>query len=76
MLASWNVPSKEKQIIPGIKDLLFKSESYTKKSLELDTVDRLKKKTERWTFFTISNSQFTHLNDKAIADIVPKSSFV
>ena len=31
MLASWNVPSKEKQIIPGIKDLLFKSESYTKK---------------------------------------------
>ena len=42
MLASWNVPSKKKQIIPGrIKDFLFKSGSYSKKSLELDTVDRL-----------------------------------
>ena len=76
MLASWNVPSKEKQIIPVIKDLSFKGESYTKKLLELDTVDRVKKKTEIRTFSTISNSQFTRLNDKAIADIVPKSCFV
>ena len=51
MLASWNVPSKKKQIIPWrIKDFLFKSESYTKKSLELDTVDSLKKNAERQTF--------------------------
>ena len=86
ILASWNVPSKKKQIIPGrIKEFLFKSESYTKKSLELDTLDRLKKKVERRTFLTISNSQFSHLSDKkkvrselfeAIADIVPKSCFV
>ena len=77
---------KEKKIIPGrIKDFLFKSESYTKKSLELDTLDRLKKKAERRTFLTMSNSQFIHLSDKkkvrselfeAIADIVPKSYFV
>ena len=65
MLASWNLPSKKKQIFPGrIKDSLFKSESYTKKSLELDTVDRLKKKAERLTFLTISNSQFTHFKKK------------
>ena len=63
MSASWNLPSKKKQITPGwIKD--FKSESYTKKSLELDTADRLKKNAERQTFLTMSNSQFTHLNDK------------
>ena len=32
MLASWNVPSKKKQIIPGrIKYFLFKSQSDTKK---------------------------------------------
>ena len=84
-LASLNVPYKKKQIIPGrIRDFPFKSESYTKKSLELDTPDRLKKKTERRTFLTMSNSQFTHLRDKkkvrselfeALADIVPKSSF-
>ena len=43
MITSWNVPSKKKQIIPGrIKDFLIKSESYTKKSLELDTAYRLK----------------------------------
>ena len=56
-----------------------------KKSLELDTVDRLKKKAERRTFLTISDSQFTHPNDKkkvrnelfeTIADIVTKSCFV
>ena len=86
MLTSWNVPSKKKQIIPGrIKDFLFKSESCSKKSLELDTVDRLKKKAERRTFLTISDSQFTHPNDKkkvrnelfeTIADIVTKSCFV
>ena len=83
MLASWNVPSKKKQINPGrIKDFLFKSESYTKNSLELDTADKLKKKAERRTFLTMSNSQFTHLNDKnstlfeAIADIVSRSCFV
>ena len=65
MLASWNVPPKKKQIIPGrIKDFLFSRESYTKKSLELDTVDRLKKKAGRRTFLTMSNCQFTHLNDK------------
>ena len=65
MLTSWNVPSKKKQVISGrIKGFLFKSESYNKKSLELDTVDRLKKKAERRTFLTISDSQFTHLNDK------------
>ena len=65
MLASWNVPSQKKQIIPGrIKYFLFKSESYTNKSQELDTVDRLKKKAERQTFLTMSNSQFTHPNDK------------
>ena len=64
MLASWNVPSKKKQIIHGrIKDFLFKSESYTKKSLQLDTLDRLKKKAERRTFLTMSNSQFIHLSD-------------
>ena len=86
MLASWNVPSKKKQIIPGrIKDFLLKSESYTKKSLEIDTLHRLKKKAERRTFLTMSNSQFTQLGDKkkvrselfeALADIVPKSCFV
>ena len=65
MLTSWNVPSKKKQIIPGrIKDFLFKSESCSKKSLELDTVDRLKKKAERRTFLTMPNSPFTHFNDK------------
>ena len=65
MLASWNVPSKKKQIILGrIKDFLFKSESYTKKSLEPDTADRIKRKAERQTFLTMSNSHFTHLNDK------------
>ena len=51
MLAFWNVPLEKKQIIPGrIKVVLFKSESYTKKSLELDTIDRLRKKAERRTF--------------------------
>ena len=51
MLASCNVPLEKKQIIPGrIKDVLFKSESYTKKSLELETIDRLRKKAERRTF--------------------------
>ena len=55
MLASWKLPSKKKQIIPGrIKDFLFKSQGYNKKSLELDTVDRLKKETERRTFLTMS----------------------
>ena len=45
IIASWNAPSKKKQPIPGqIKYFLFKSGSYTKKSLELDTLDRLKKK--------------------------------
>ena len=84
-LASLNVPSKKKQIIPGrIKYFPFKSESYTKKSLELYTSDRLKKKAERRTFLTMSNSPFTHLRDKkkvrselfeALADIVSKSCF-
>ena len=55
MLTSWKVPSKKKQIIPGrIKDFLFKSQGYTKKSLELDTVDILRKETERQTFLTMS----------------------
>ena len=46
MLASWNVPSKKKHMVPGqVKDFLFKSESCTKKSLEPDTVDRLKENT-------------------------------
>ena len=86
ILASWNVPSKKKQIIPGrLKDFLFKSESCSKKSLERDTVDRLKKKAETRIFFTVSNSEFTHLNDKkklrnqlleAIADIARKYCFV
>ena len=77
---------KKKQILPGrIKDFLFRSETYTKKLLELDTQDRLRKKAERLTFLTMSNSQFTHLSDKkkvrselfeAIADIGPKSCFV
>ena len=53
------------QRIPGrINNFLFKDESYAKKSLELDTVDRLKKMAERLTFLTMSNSQFTYLNDK------------
>ena len=55
MLKSWNVLSKKKQITPGrIKDFLFKSKSCTRKSMELDTLDRFKKKAERQTFLTVS----------------------
>ena len=44
---------QRKKIITGrIKDFLLKSESCTKKSLDIDAVDRLKKKDERRTFLT------------------------
>ena len=81
MLASWNVPSQKKQIIPGrIKYFLFKSESYTNKSQELDTVDRLKDKHSlQCQIVNLPTQMIKKIGNElfeAIADIVPKSCFV
>ena len=77
ILASWNVPSKKKQIIPGrIKDFLFKSESYTKNSLELDTGDKHSLQCQIVNLPTSMIKKVRNELFKAIADIVTKSCFV
>ena len=75
----------QRKAIPGrIKYFLFKSKSYTKKSLELDTVDRFKKRLEyehslQYQIVNLTTSMIKKVRNElfeAIADIVPKSCFV
>ena len=86
ILASWNIPSKKKKIISGpVKNFLFKTETYSSKSLETDNSDKIKRKLERQTFLIMSESQAVKLRDKKIvlqkllervSNVVPKSCFV
>ena len=86
ILASWNIPSKKKKIISGpVKNFLFKTETYSSKSLETVNSDKIKRKLERQTFLTTSESQAAKLKDKKIvrqelleriSNVVPKSCFV
>ena len=86
ILASWNIPSKKKKITPGpVKNFLFKTETYSSKSLETVNSDKIKRKLERQTFLTTSESQAAKLKDKKIvrqelleriSNVVPKSCFV
>ena len=47
ILASWNIPSKKTKITPGpVKNFLFKTETYSSKSLETDNSDKIKRKLE------------------------------
>ena len=58
ILASWNIPSKKEKITPRlVKNFLFKTETYSSKSLETDNPDKIKRKLERQIFLTMSESQ-------------------
>ena len=58
ILASWNIPSKKEKITPMlVKKFLFKTETYSSKSLETDNSDKIKRKLERQIFLTMSESQ-------------------
>ena len=47
ILPSWNIPSKKKKITPGpVKNFLFKTETYSSKSLETDNSDKINRKLE------------------------------
>ena len=86
ILAFWNIPNKNKTITPGpVKNFLFNTETYSKKSLETDNSDKIKRKLECQTFPTMSKSQAAKLKDKKIvrqellekiSNVVPKSCFV
>ena len=86
ILASWNIPSKKTTITPGpVKNFLFKTETYSSKSLETDNSDKIKRKLERQIFLTMPESQAAKSKDKKIvrqelleriSNVLLKSCFV